>query len=158
MSSSASASAFVPVDPARTFATLTPSDPTRFYPRFGPIPAVVGVDASSSDWDRVGLRRTLRLSDGASVVETITRVDDPDRFCYRLTEFTGVFGALVAHADADWRFEPEGSGTRIVWRYSYTAKPGRALPVGLIVRLFWAPYMQRVLPGLVVEARRVASR
>ena len=42
-------------------------------------------------------------------------------------------------------------GTRITWTYTFFGKPGRGWLVGLIVRLFWAPYMRRVLPAIIRE-------
>jgi hypothetical protein len=149
--------AIAPADPARTFATLTPSDPTRFYPRFRVIPAVVSVTDQTGEWDAVGQTRMLHLSDGSTVVETTTDVDRPGFFAYELTDFTKVFGPLVDHARAEWRFEPDGGGTRITWTYTFFGRPGRGWIVGLIVRAAWTAYMRRVVVGLVDEVRRVAA-
>ena len=140
------------IDIAWDVATLT--SPTAFYPRFGPLPAVVGVQGQSGDWSVVGLVRTLQLSDGSSVVERLTTVDRPARFAYELTDFTKLFGPLVHHANADWRFVDMAGGTGIRWTYSFTARPGAGAIVGAIVRVFWAPYMRRVLPGILAEAER----
>lgn len=149
--------AIAPADPATTFDLLTPSDPARFYPTFRVIPAVVAVSGQSGAWDAVGQTRTLNLSDGSSVVETTTDVDRPGFFAYELTRFTKVFGVLVHHARAEWRFDPAEGGTRISWSYTFFARPGRGWIVGLIVRLVWAAYMRRVIVGLVDEVRRVAA-
>jgi len=149
--------AIAPADPARTFAALTPSDPARFYPRFRVIPAVVSVTDQTGEWDAVGQTRTLHLSDGSTVVETTTDVERPGFFAYELTDFTKVFGPLVDHARAEWRFEPDDGGTRISWTYTFFGRPGRGWIVGLIVRAVWAAYMRRVIVGLVDEVRRVAT-
>lgn len=146
-----------PGTPERVFALLTPSDPTRFYPRFGPLPAVVAVHEQSGDWQGLGQSRRLELSDGGSVVETLEVVDPPARFAYRLTRFTGPFARLVDHAEADWRFPAAESGCRIEWSYRFVPRgPASALIVAIIVRLLWAPYMRRVLRGLVAEVERTA--
>ncbi len=149
--------AIAPADPTRTFDVLTPSDPVRFYPRFRVIPAVLSVSDQTGPWDAVGRTRTLHLSDGSSVVETTTDVERPGFFAYELTHFTKVFGPLVDHARAEWRFDPADGGTRISWSYTFVARPGRGWIVGLIVRLAWAAYMRRVIVGLVDEVRHVGA-
>jgi len=149
--------AIAPGDPAQVFDVLTPSDPSRFYPRFGVIPAVVAVTDQTGAWDAVGQTRMLHLSDRSTVVETTTDVDRPAFFAYELTDFTRVFGPLVDHARAEWRFEPAGGGTRITWSYTFFGRPGRGWIVALIVRMAWAAYMRRVIVGLVDEARRAQA-
>jgi hypothetical protein len=157
MASTARAEGFAPAGPDRTFAIITPSDPSRFYPKFGPLPAVVAVRDQTGAWDAPGQSRILELSDGSTVVERLTVVDAPHRFSYRLSDFTGMFGSLVAFAEAEWDFDANVEGTRIRWNYSFHAQPKRGWVVRLIVRLFWAPYMKRVLPGLIAEVARVAN-
>ena len=154
---SATAQGIAPAKPARTFDILTPSDPSRFYPRFRVIPAVTSVSDQSGPWDAPGRTRTLHLSDGSTVVETTTDVQRPGLFAYELTDFTKVFGPLVDHARAEWRFDPDDGGTRITWTYTFYGRPGRGWIVGLIVRLVWAAYMRTVMAGLVDEVRRVVG-
>lgn len=154
MASTARAEGFAPATPDRTFAIMTPSDPTRFYPKYGPLPAVTAVVDQTGAWDAVGQSRTLRLSDGSSVVERLVTVTPPSRFEYRLTDFTGTFGNLVAFADAVWDFDAAVDGTRVRWSYTFHAQPKRGWIVRLIVLLFWGPYMRKVLPGLTDEVRR----
>lgn len=155
MSSTARAEGFAPAKPDRTFAIMTPSDPTRFYPKFGPIPAIVKVEDQTGDWDAVGQSRKLTLSDGGTLIERLKVVDAPRRFAYELTDFTGFFGNLVAFAEAEWDFDANVEGTRIRWTYTYHAQPKRGWIVRLVVVLFWGRYMKRVLPGLIDEVRRL---
>jgi hypothetical protein len=157
MASSAKAEGFAPAKPDRTFAIMTPSDPTRFYPRFGPIPAIVKVEDQTGDWDAVGQSRKLTLSDGGTLIERLKVVDAPRRFAYELTDFTGFFGNLVAFAEAEWDFDASVEGTRIRWTYTYHAQPKRGWIVRLVVVLFWGRYMKRVLPGLIDEVRRLTA-
>jgi hypothetical protein len=156
MASTARAEGFAPAKPDRTFAILTPSDPTRFYPRFGPIPAIVRVDDQTGDWDAVGQSRRLTLSDGGTLIERLKVVDPPRRFAYQLTDFTGFFGSLVAFAEAEWDFDANVEGTRIRWTYTFHAQPKRGWIVRLVVVLWWGRYMRRVLPLLIDEVRRLA--
>lgn len=155
-----------------TVALQTP--PTEFYPRFGPLPGVVGVVGQPETWDAVGYTRTLRLSDSSSVVETITHSEPGEFFAYDLSRFTGILGRLVSGGRAEWTFTPAGFGgsdasggpggssphstsatTNIRWQYRFFPLPGRAFIVRAIVGLVWAPYMQKVLEAIVetIEAR-----
>jgi len=157
MASSGKAEGFAPAKPDRTFEIMTPSDPTRFYPKFGPIPATVKVEDQTGAWDAPGQSRKLTLSDGGTFIERLEVVDDPRRFAYRLTDFTGFFGNLVAFAEAEWDFDAAIEGTRVRWTYTFHAQPKRGWIVRLIVVLFWRRYMKRVLPGLTDEVRRLTA-
>ena len=98
--------------------------------------------------------RTLALSDGGSVVETITESDPGVFFGYNLSAFQKLFGRLVSGARAEWTFTSEGATTRIRWTYAFHPLAGRGLIVRAIVALFWAPYMKRVLPTIVSAINR----
>ena len=140
---------------AWTTAVQTP--PTEFYPRFGPLPAVVAVRDQPRSWDTVGFTRILDLSDGGHVTETITQSEPGVFFGYDLSGFQKLFGRLVSGARAEWTFTPEGSSgaaTRIRWSYAFHPLPGRGWIVRAIVAAFWAPYMRRVLPAIVAEVGR----
>jgi hypothetical protein len=76
---------------------------------------------------------------------------------YHLADFTGFFGNLVAFADAEWDFDAAVEGTRVRWTYTFHAQPQRGWVVRMMVVLFWARYMRRVLPGLIDEVRRVSA-
>ncbi len=154
---SAQADAAALSTPTRAWDDLTQLDAPTFYSKFGPLPAVTGVRDQTGDWRSVGQTRTLLLSDGGSVVETITNADSPVLFAYELTEFQKLFGMLVSSARAEWHFEPSPAGTSIRWTYEFHAKRGRGWFVGLIVKLFWAPYMRRVLPPIAASFEREPS-
>jgi len=139
-----------------TWAIAQPITPVGFYPRFGPLPAVVEVRDQTGAWDAPGQSRTLVLSDGGSVVEHTRIVDRPGFFAYELTDFQKLFGRLVRGARAEWTFTAVEGGTRIDWRYDFHPLPRAGVVVGLIVRLFWAPYMRRVLPDIIAEVERAA--
>jgi hypothetical protein len=145
--SSASAWARVAARPERVFPRLTQHDATRFYPRFGVLPAVVAVRDQTGGWDAAGQTRHVVMSDRSTFVETLRSASEP-LFAYDLTDFTGLFGHLVAHARSEWRVTARGDASSIAWTYSFTAKPGWGLAVAAIVRFAWAPYMRRVLPAI----------
>jgi hypothetical protein len=56
-------------------------------------------------------------------------------------------GWVIEHTDVE-------GGTRIHWSYSFFPNRGTGPLLGLIVKLLWAPYMKRVLPGIVAEVER----
>jgi hypothetical protein len=149
VSARAAARGFARASPSRSWYTALQTEPMRFYPRFGPLPAVVGVTGQPPTWDEVGYTRTLELSDGGTVVERVTHSEHGEFFGYDLSGFTRLFGRLVSGARAEWTFVAEGEGTSIRWTYRFDALPGRGWLVRGIVRLLWAPYMRRVLPTIV---------
>lgn len=148
---SASADALIRTRPKQAYEASAPLDPTRFYPRFGPLPAVIEVRNQSGRWNAVGRTRTLMLSDGGHVVETITDTNSPTLFAYELSDFQKLFGSLVSGARAEWRFEPSDGGTRVRWSYTFFARSARGWLVWLIVKLWWGRYMKRVLPPIANE-------
>ncbi|MDH6181320.1 hypothetical protein M2152_001502 [Microbacteriaceae bacterium SG_E_30_P1] len=155
-----SATALVSVlsHPVVAWEFVTGLDPASFYPSYGPLPAVVGVRDQSGDWTTAGQERTLLLSDGGHVVEHVTDAESPTFFAYQLSDFQRLFGVLVSGARAEWRFEKTAHGTRILWTYSFFAKPGRRLIVRAIVKAFWSPYMERVLPGIAAATPSASRR
>ena len=139
-----------------TWEVLTPIDPTRFYPRFGIIPATVAVRDQSGPWKTVGQTRTLVLSDGGSVVETITDVVEPTFFAYELTNFRKLFKVLVDHARAEWTFTTVDGRTLVSWTYEFFPRKRWGWLLGIIVSRAWEPYMRTVLPEIVHEAERLS--
>jgi hypothetical protein len=140
-----------------TWSVATPLTPVGFYPKSGLLPAVLEVRDQTGAWDAPGQTRQLMLSDGGWVVEHTTNVEPFDFFAYNLTDFQKVFGKLVEYARAEWTFTDAGDGTRIHWSYTFHPKKGGGVLLGLIVKLLWGPYMNRVLPGIVAEVERRSS-
>jgi len=152
--------AAAPLDVA--WSVSVPADPTQFYPKFGPLPAVVAVRDQTGPWDAVGRTRRLMLSDGGHVIEHIREVrhnagtGERSFFAYELTDFQKLFGHLVAGARAEWTYTEVAGGTRIRWSYEFFPRPRSSAIVSAIVKLFWAPYMRRVLPGIVTAVERAS--
>lgn len=151
---SATATALAAAMPDATWSFITAHDPARYYPAFGPLPAVTAVSDQTGPWTVVGQSRMLHLSDGGSVVETITDAASPTYFAYDLSDFRRLFGRLVSGARAEWRLEREGDGTRIRWAYAFHPRRGAGLVVAVIVQLWWSRYMRRVLPRIAADAGR----
>lgn len=155
---SASADAVTQATPKEAYDISGPLNPTLYYPKYGPLPAVIAVENQTGTWDTVGRTRKLKLSDGGHVIETITDTESPTLFAYELSDFQKLFGALVKSARAEWRFERVTGGTRILWTYTFFGKPGRGWIVALIIKLAWAPYMKRVLPPIAKAVEDAVKR
>jgi len=141
----------------RAWEAATPLTPVGFYPKSGLLPGVIEVRNQTGQWDAVGQTRKLMLSDGGHVVERTVQVDKPGIFVYELSDFQKLFGKLVAGARAEWEFTTVAAGTEIRWTYSFHPMPRAGIAVWLIVTLLWAPYMKRVLPGIIREVDRVGA-
>ena len=77
-------------------------------------------------------------------------------FAYELTDFQKAFKRLVDHARAEWTFTAVEGGTLVHWTYEFVPNKRWGWLVGLILRLWWEPYMRSVLPEIVHEAERLA--
>lgn len=158
LSTKAAASGATTAGPDEAWRVVQPITPVGYYPKRGPLPAVLAVRGQTGEWDAPGQTRTLELSDGGSVVETTRVVEAPTFFAYELSEFQKLFGHLVEGARAEWTWTPlVGGGTRVDWTYEFHPKPGRRAVVAVIVRTLWAPYMRQVLPGILAAADAAAS-
>lgn len=132
---------------ARAFDSAVSIDARDLIRKHGPLPAIVSVEGHDAPWSSVGEVRRHRLSDNSSVREELTSFERGQSFGYRLTEFTGAFAPLVAHARADWHFTQAASGrTKIDWTYAFTPTSMAAEPVlWFVVKLFWPGYLKAAL-------------
>ena len=96
--------------PKQAYEISGPLDPAQFYPKSGPLPAVVEVRDQTGPWDVVGHNRRLMLSDGGHVIETITDTDSPTYFAYELSDFQKLFGALIPVIVLDHLLQTEVAG------------------------------------------------
>lgn len=156
-SSSASVSAVIAAPLERTFDIQTPLTPVGFYPKSGPLPAVIEVRDQTGAWDGPGQTRQLMLSDGGWVIEHTVEVDRPNSFIYELSDFQKLFGKLVSGARAEWIFTAVDGGTRIDWKYTFHAYPRAGLLLAGIVKFLWGPYMKKVIAGLKTEIEKQAA-
>lgn len=140
----------------RAWEIATPLTPVGYYPKSGPLPAVIEVRDQTGPWDAPGQTRQLMLSDGGYVIEHLVHVDKPEVFVYELSDFQKLFGALVKGARAVWEFTEVNGGTKIRWTYTFHPRRGAGVVVGAIVKLLWGPYMKRVLPGIIAEVDKQA--
>ena len=143
-----SASRTYPASVEHAYDTVLPLPlPYLFAHRYAAIPPVTQV-RDQGTWDSVGQSRTVVLGDGGTFLETLTEVDRPGAFGYRLTDLTGPLKPLVTAIDGRWTFEPVGTGVRVTWSWSVhpRGRLGRAaMPV--FARM-WRPYARLALERL----------
>ena len=133
-----------PVDVERAFDDVLPTPlPELFHRRYGPIPPIASVEGQDGIWGTVGQTRTIRLADGGSMREELTRVDRPAAFGYTITGVTGPMKPLVSRVEGLWSFEPSGSGTRISWQWTITPKSAIVAPIMPVFCAIWRRYAAR---------------
>ena len=121
--------------------------PHLFRHRYGLLPPIKAV-TGPEPWGTVGQSRRIVLSDGGTLRETLTIVDRPSVFGYRIDEITGALKPLAAQVDGAWRFTPVGTGCRVTWAWTvHPASPvaGRMMPV---LGWLWRGYARQALENL----------
>ena len=135
----------VPLEEAYDHTIAVPL-PDIFGHRHLAMPPIVRVEGQDGVWGReVGQTRTIHTSDGGSLRETLTDLDRPHRFGYRIDQVGGPMRPLVDHLEGAWEFTPSGSGTSVTWSWEITpSSPVTAPLVGLIGRM-WHGYAREAL-------------
>lgn len=116
---------------------------------YGPIPALIRVEWSDGDHERVGSIGRVRFADGSTQRERVLRSERPNRYEIAIDEFSSVFRFLVREAREDVRFVAEGGKTRLVRRFSFTPRGVLAVPLALVIRGLFRRAVQRNHEGLV---------
>ncbi|MDO8363667.1 MAG: SRPBCC family protein [Actinomycetota bacterium] len=92
-----------------------------FRRRFLAIPRIAEVIGQEGEWGAaVGQTRTIRLSDGGTMLETLTELDRPHRFGYSIGTIKGMMKPLIASVDGTWAFASTDTGARITWSWEVT--------------------------------------
>ena len=136
-----------PVSVEKAYDTvLTAPLSSIFSRRFLAIAPIAAVEDQEGPWGvSVGQTRTIKLTDGGTMSETLTVLDRPHRFGYTIGNVKGMMKPLVAAATGNWAFEPAGTGARITWSWDVTptARLGR-LGMPVFVRL-WSGYARQAM-------------
>jgi len=144
------ASRLVQVEPAEAFDRLIGAPlPQLFSRRYAAFPPVREVVDQPSDWGAtVGQVRTILLSDGGRLRETLTSVDRPWSYAYRLDEVQGPLRPFVRSIDGLWTVGAEDTGARVTWAWTIfpTASTARLTP--LVIGRMWQGYAARALAEL----------
>lgn len=135
-----------PVD--KTFALALGFDAPAIVRPQGLLPGVKSVAGTTGAWSKAGQKRTLTLTDGSSVEETLVEVG-PASYKYRVANFSGPFKFLVKEANAAFAVEPRQNGSTLIWTYEFTPSSALAAPiVSVIASSFWTGWMDAALERL----------
>lgn len=143
------ASRVVSVEPGVAFGRLMGVGlPDLFSRRFAAIPAVTDVVDQPDDWGVVGQERTIVLSDGGRLHETLTEVERPHGFAYRLDGIEGPLRHFVHTIDGSWTIEPHDGGSRIGWAWTFYPRTSPARLTTSVIGRMWTGYADRALAQL----------
>jgi hypothetical protein len=120
-----------------------------FVHRHLALPPITRVDGQDGEWAReVGQTRTITTSDGGSLHETLTVLEPPHRFGYRIDQIGGPMKPLVRDLDGEWTFVATGESTTITWSWELTPTSPLTRPFVSLVGLMWHGYARHALVTL----------
>ncbi len=138
-----------PVSVGHAFDTVLPLPLTElFSQRYGAIAAIRAVTDQQWEWGTVGGHRTITLTDGTTMRETLTGVDRPSSFGYRISDVGGLMKTLVAEVEGEWRFEPAGTGVRITWAWTVQPRGRVGVVAGPVFARMWRGYARQAMDRL----------
>ena len=148
-----------PVPPDISFRIIAPIDLTKVFLADALFPGIAGVEEQKDSWDRPGVSRRPRFTDGTQVIETLTEYVDGHGFAYELIGFTNALASLAMGVRGEFSFLPDGEGSMIRWTYEFKPKRGRHWIIAWPFRPLWRRYMQKALDRMVavVADQRLAS-
>jgi hypothetical protein len=139
----------IPMGQDDVFRDMVPMPlPSLFRKWYGPIPPIKEVRDQTGDWDAAGQSRTVVLVGGGSMREELTRFNPPHSFGYTLSNIKGPLSPLVGKVDGEWTFEPLGSGTNVVWRWTIYPRNGLTAPLLPVFGMLWKGYARQSLEEL----------
>lgn len=138
----------VPLDQAYD-ATIVAPLPELFARRYAALPPVTRVEGQDGVWgSHVGQTRTIRTSDGGSLLETLTSLERPGGFGYRIDDIRGPMRPLVARLNGRWSFASTAGGTTVTWAWELTPTSAVTRPIVALVGRMWHGYARRSLAQL----------
>ena len=139
----------IPVAVSDAFAKTLPMPlPTLFHRWYGPIPPIKAVHGQTGDWSAVGQTRSIALTGGGGMRETLTRVDAPHAFGYTLTDVKGAMAPLIDHVEGLWKFDEHGTGTKVTWQWTLHPKSAFTAPALPVFARIWRGYANQALATL----------
>ncbi|MBS2937724.1 SRPBCC family protein [Nocardioides sp. J2M5] len=143
------ASRVVAVEPEVAFDRLMGARLTEvFNRRFAAFPAVADVTDQPDDWGAVGQTRMIVLADGGRLRETMTDVERPRSFAYRLDEIEGPLRRFVHTIDGAWTVTPADGGARVGWAWTFHPRTSPARLTTSVLGRMWKGYADRALAEL----------
>jgi hypothetical protein len=139
----------IPVSPEQAFTKTLPMPlPALFRHWYGPIPPIKEVRDQRGDWSSVGQTRTIALTGGGTMQETLTEVNPGRSFGYTITGITGPMAPLIGRVEGAWIFDPAGTGTRVTWRWVLHPKSALSAPALPVFARLWRGYANGALETL----------
>ncbi len=150
----AAASIALAADAGTTRAAALAFDPAKIVQKRGLIPGVKSVSGQTVPWSAAGQTRTLTLSDGSTVVESLVALE-PDGYRYRISDFSGPLKYIVKEAHARFAIAPRGEGSILTWTYEFTPKGRLAAAIlSFLVDSQWNGFMDAALARLKENIER----
>ena len=119
-----------------------------FNRRYAALPAVTDVTDQPDDWGLVGQTRTIVLADGGRLRETLTDVERPRSFAYRLDGIEGPLRHFVHTIDGVWTVTAQDGGSCIGWAWTFYPKASPARLTTSVIGRMWMGYADRALTEL----------
>ncbi|MBZ5737768.1 SRPBCC family protein [Nocardioides mangrovi] len=140
------ASRSYPVGVARAFDAVLPLPlPFLFSRRYAALPPIREVRDQDGEWGALGQTRTIVLADGGTMRETLTGLDRPASFGYRIDQVSGPMRPLASSIDGLWTFEKAGTGVRVTWSWTvHPSSSATALLMPAFARM-WRGYARQAL-------------
>ena len=115
----------------------------------GPIPGIVNVEVEGGGPQVTGSKRRVTMTDKSFLGEEVLLLERPREHRYRwLNRPAPPFSFLVKGGEACWTFHAEGTGTRVLWDYTFDLTSPLAYPAMLLVTIFFRRWMQQGLDGV----------
>jgi hypothetical protein len=125
-----------------------------FNRRYAAMPAVTEVTDQPDDWGAVGQTRTIVLADGGRLRETLTDIERPHSFAYRLDGVEGPLRHFVHTIDGVWTITPQDGGARIGWAWTFYTHASPARLTTSVIGRMWMGYAGRAL----IELEAILTR
>lgn len=119
-----------------------------FTRRYAALPAVTEVADQSDGWGVVGQTRTIVLADGGRLRQTLTDIERPHSFAYRLDGIEGPLRHFVHTIDGVWTITPQDGGARVGWAWTFYPKASPARLTKSVIGRMWMGYADRALMEL----------
>lgn len=140
------ASRAVPVPVDEAFRKVLPVPLNQIFSRrYAAIAAIKEVRGQDGEWGVAGQSRTVVLTDGGELQETLTEVDEPHSFSYTLSVARGPNRFLIGGVAGRWTFEPAGDGTRVTWSWVVTPANKAAVVIMPLFARMWRGYARQAL-------------
>lgn len=146
----------LPLPPTDAYLLVTQVDlPDAFHATAG-VPAVTATTPLEGSWDQAGARRLVHVDGGGQLTEEVLVASAPQRFEYRIADFTFVLRHLATEGHGQFRFAPADGGTKVAWTYTFTPTSAATAPlVRGFAGLAWRRYMAAAAGRFAELSRRV---